>query len=78
MSEGEAGEVGETFVDVNPASALSLLTPRAIGRSFVPPDGALSGIGNTHIPSLNRLCLSLSSSIRLRVSFREKLVRDAG
>jgi hypothetical protein len=36
------------------------------------------GMGNTHIPSLSRLCRSRSSSIRRRVSLREKLVNEDG
>ena len=91
FSEGDAGDV---FVDeddvlcgivvdmteVRPAPAFSLLTPPAAGRSEV--WGGMTvrtpGIGNTHIPSRNRLCRSRSSSIRRKVSPREKFVKDEG
>jgi hypothetical protein len=91
LSEGDAGDVfvdedevvygiGVDMIEVRPAPAFSLLTPPAAGRSEV--WGGMTvrtpGIGSTHIPSRNRLCRSRSSSIRRKVSPREKFVKDEG
>ena len=66
----------------NPAPARNLLTPPATGLStpfvFMGKTDPTPGMGNTHIPSLSRLCRSRSSSIRRRVSLREKLVNEDG